>query len=379
MTRQFKYWKKRSVIEIKPTPIIGNLGDLLTAKRSAAQWVQDIYNYGAGSPYVGFYLFDQPCLLIRDPELIKNVLVRDFNYFQDRYACASPDDKLACANLFLMKNPTWKMLRSKLTPVYTSAKLKKMFALMMEVGDDLDTHMASLDLCGQGANLEMKDLCLLSIFFMPKFSKPLGFKLFSESSRNFLRQTTWDALAERERSGIIRDDLVGLLVELKKAYYKDPDNANFVFDGDNLVAQLAIFFTAGFERFLDRVACVDYKVPNSNLIIEKGTPVFIPMMGLHYDPQYFPEPDKYDPERFTENNKKLRKSCVYFPFGEGPHICIGMRIGLLQVKLGLVKLLMKHEFSPCKDTIIPLRISPKCLTTTSEEGIFLNVKKLPTK
>ncbi|KAK0073844.1 hypothetical protein PV325_009112, partial [Microctonus aethiopoides] len=218
VTRKFGYWKNRGVIEIKPTAFIGNLGDVLTAKRSAAQWVQDIYNYEAGSPYVGFYLFDQPCLLIRDPELVKNVLVRDFDYFQDRYARANPEDKLASASLFLIKNPTWKMVRSKLTPIYTPAKLKKMFELMMEVGDDLDKHMESFDLSGQGENLEMKDLCvrfttdmigtttyglkvnslnnpesefrkcgqdifrltlyqnvqLLSIFFMPKFAKPLG-------------------------------------------------------------------------------------------------------------------------------------------------------------------------------------------------------------
>ncbi|KAK0071706.1 hypothetical protein PV325_012458 [Microctonus aethiopoides] len=163
MTRNFKYWTKRGVIEVKPKPFIGNFGDCLIAKRSAGQWVQDIYNYGTGSPF----------------------------------ARANPEDKLASASLFLMKNPTWKMVRSKLTTIYTPAKLKKMFELMMEVGDDLDKHMESFDLSGQ------------------------------ENSRNFLRQITWDALAERERSGIIKDDLVGRLVELRKAYYENPDKGDF--------------------------------------------------------------------------------------------------------------------------------------------------------
>lgn len=74
---------------------------------------------------------------------------------------------------------------------------------------------------------------------------------------------------------------------------------------------------------LDRVANENYKIPNSNLVIEKGTPITIPVSGLHYDPEYFPNPEKYDPERFSESNKKSRKQCVYLPFGEGPHVCIG--------------------------------------------------------
>lgn len=75
--------------------------------------------------------------------------------------------------------------------------------------------------------------------------------------------------------------------------------------------------------FLDRVATDTYKVPNSDLIIEKGTPIYISMLGMHYDPEYFPNPDKFDPERFSEENKRNIPSCVYLPFGDGPHACIG--------------------------------------------------------
>ena len=75
--------------------------------------------------------------------------------------------------------------------------------------------------------------------------------------------------------------------------------------------------------FLDRITLADYKVPNSDLVIEKGTPIFISMTGSHYDPRYFPNPEKYDPLRFTEEAKRARQNFVYFPFGEGPHSCIG--------------------------------------------------------
>lgn len=75
--------------------------------------------------------------------------------------------------------------------------------------------------------------------------------------------------------------------------------------------------------FLNRLPMENYKVPNSNLVLEKGTPVYIPMLGLHYDPKYFPDPHKFDPERFSKENKQNIPTCVYFPYGEGPHACIG--------------------------------------------------------
>lgn len=79
--------------------------------------------------------------------------------------------------------------------------------------------------------------------------------------------------------------------------------------------------------FLDRTVTEAYKVPNSDLVLEKGTPIYISVTGMHYDPQYYPDPDKYDPERFNEENKRNRPSCVFLPFGDGPHACIGEDIG----------------------------------------------------
>lgn len=81
--------------------------------------------------------------------------------------------------------------------------------------------------------------------------------------------------------------------------------------------------------FLDRVTTETYKMPNSDVVLEKGTPIYISMLGMHFDPEYFPDPNKFDPERFNEENKRNRPSCVYFPFGEGPRACIGKKIDLI--------------------------------------------------
>lgn len=67
----------------------------------------------------------------------------------------------------------------------------------------------------------------------------------------------------------------------------------------------------------------DYKIPGSNLTLKKGTTVFVSVFGMHYDPEYFPEPQKYDPDRFSEDYPNKHPPYTFLPFGEGPRICIG--------------------------------------------------------
>ena len=150
VTRKFNYWSKRGVKELAPTPFVGNFMDCLLSKKSAPQFLKDLYNYGRDLSLLGFYIFDKPYLLIRDPELIKHVLVKDFDYFPDRYSCADEkDDRLGYANVFMIKNPRWKSLRQKLTPFFTPGKLKKMFDIMLAVTYDLGKHLGSLHLEGR--------------------------------------------------------------------------------------------------------------------------------------------------------------------------------------------------------------------------------------
>lgn len=79
--------------------------------------------------------------------------------------------------------------------------------------------------------------------------------------------------------------------------------------------------------FLDRLCTEDFKIPDSDVVIRKGTPLFLSLYeGLHYDPAYYPDPYKYDPERFTEENKQKMIPFTYLPFGEGPHMCIGKSV-----------------------------------------------------
>jgi cytochrome P450 family 6 len=75
--------------------------------------------------------------------------------------------------------------------------------------------------------------------------------------------------------------------------------------------------------FLSRKCTKDYTIPDTDLVVEKGIQVVIPVLGLHRDPKYFPDPEKFDPERFNDEAKRSRPHYVYLPFGEGQRICIG--------------------------------------------------------
>ncbi|XP_077262487.1 cytochrome P450 6k1-like isoform X2 [Temnothorax americanus] len=486
MTRKFNYWKKRGVLEASPTPFFGNFTDCVFLKRSPGFLLKDLYDQGKGLPCIGFYIFDKPALLVRDQEFVKNILIKDFNYFSDRYGSADANnDRLGYANVFFLKNPAWKLVRTKLSPFFTSGKLKKMFELMSECGDNLDTYLDSLKLEGKGMEIEIKELaakfttdiigttayglnvnCLnnpddefrkygkiiftfniirsfefFAIFFLPNIVGMARVKAFGKDASVFLRKVVWETITQRMKSGKKRNDLIDILIELKRNH-EDQDIGGFKFDGDDLIAQAAVFFTAGFETssttitftlyelathpeiqdrlrkeildaldetggkitydmilslpyldmvvsetlrmypplpFLDRTTTETYKVPNSDLVIEKGTPIFIPMIGLHYDSEHFPDPHEFDPERFTQENKRNRPSCLYFPFGDGPHSCIGTRMGLLQTKLGICTILRKYELTPSEKTLIPMVIDPKAFVTSPMGGnLYLNIRKVNT-
>jgi len=79
--------------------------------------------------------------------------------------------------------------------------------------------------------------------------------------------------------------------------------------------------------FLDRTCASDYKLPSPSgkgtITLPAGTAVFISVLGIQNDPKYFPEPEKFDPDRFTDDNIRSRSKYTYIPFGEGLRMCIG--------------------------------------------------------
>uniref|UniRef100_A0AAY4BXT5 unspecific monooxygenase n=1 Tax=Denticeps clupeoides TaxID=299321 RepID=A0AAY4BXT5_9TELE len=94
----------------------------------------------------------------------------------------------------------------------------------------------------------------------------------------------------------------------------------------------------------------------TGITIPKGTLIGIPVYALHRDPQLWPSPETFRPERFSKENKESVDPYAYLPFGIGPRNCIGMRYALMIMKLVLVKLLQNFTLETCKETQIPLEL-----------------------
>jgi cytochrome P450 len=69
---------------------------------------------------------------------------------------------------------------------------------------------------------------------------------------------------------------------------------------------------------LFRTTAKDYEVPNRNFTIEKGMQIFIPVYAIHHNAAFYPNPEKFDPERFTPEEIQKRPSTAYLTFGDGP-------------------------------------------------------------
>ncbi|XP_015834511.1 probable cytochrome P450 6a20 [Tribolium castaneum] len=127
---------------------------------------------------------------------------------------------------------------------------------------------------------------------------------------------------------------------------------------------------------LNRKCTKAYDVAGTNLHLDEGTMVVLPILGLQHDPEYYPDPSKYDPDRFSEENKNSRPPFTWMPFGEGPRICIGLRFGMLQAKVGLATLLGNYKVTLSQKTQTPLEMDCKAFITTTKEGIWLDFTRL---
>ncbi|CAG2182504.1 unnamed protein product, partial [Oppiella nova] len=127
LNKTFNYWKKLGVSGPKPYPIVGtNLYRFL--KPSPKVELDWFAKYGK---LYGVFNKTEPMIIIGEPELIKNVLVKDFHLFSDRKD-RPVDHKILNQHLFASRGDDWKRLRSILSPTFTSGKMKKMYPMIRE-------------------------------------------------------------------------------------------------------------------------------------------------------------------------------------------------------------------------------------------------------
>ncbi|KAF7286470.1 hypothetical protein GWI33_005109 [Rhynchophorus ferrugineus] len=99
---------------------------------------------------------------------------------------------------------------------------------------------------------------------------------------------------------------------------------------------------------IDRVCTKPYTIQSErpeevNVHLKPGDLLNIPYVALHRNPLFYPNPERFDPERFNEENKSKLVTFTYMPFGTGPRICIGSRFAIVELKSLLFKLLLNFE------------------------------------
>jgi cytochrome P450 family 6 len=133
----FTYWKKRNVPYVAPTFPYGNIADALFLKKSFGRVYEELYKKLDGEKYGGVYAFTKPVFIFRDPDIVKNILVKDFTSFHDRGLFNDEDIDPLIGHLFFLSGNRWKNLRVKLTPTFTSGKMKMMFQTLVDCGHEL--------------------------------------------------------------------------------------------------------------------------------------------------------------------------------------------------------------------------------------------------
>ncbi|XP_063534364.1 cytochrome P450 6B2-like, partial [Cydia strobilella] len=478
-TRTFSYWKDRNVAGPKPIPFFGNMYKSALRYDTWGGVYENIYKSFPNEKVVGIFRMTTPTILVRDLDILKHILVKDFDNFVSRGVEFSQTG--LGQNLFHSDGETWLGLRSRFSPIFTNSKLKNMLYLINDRADKFtnyvseitamtpehDIHdlvqkytMSTISACAFGLDIDTfrGDIQTLKRvdkeMFTPSFGmefdmlfpgvlKKLNMSLFPAYLSKFFKELVETVLTQRNGKPSNRKDFMDLILEIKnkkqvEVAKKDSDGEAHTIEITNNVieAQAFIFYVAGYEtsastmgfmlyrlaldtkiqdrlrneideylerhggrieldtvselQYLDQVfsetlrmypivdkllrkAENDYKLPGMNVTVAKNQVVVVPVLGIHHDEKYYPEPEKFDPDRFSPENVAARHSFAYLPFGLGPRHCIGMRFARVQSWVCIIRLLSKFRLEAGKNTIRSFSHNPYRIVVAPNKPVYLNI------
>lgn len=291
------YWDRRGIKSLKPTFPFGNFGKTFLMKRSMGELTRDFYN-STDEPYIGIYGSLRPVLLVRDPELIRKILIKDFNYFPNRGIHVDEVNDPLSGHLFALEDQKWKTLRSKLSPTFTSGKLKAMFPTLIECSKVLEEYLDKR--VENKEEFEVRELsashstnviasvafgidinCIYDSneafrvagrkifepslrnairgvlnFICPRYMQTFGFKAVDHDVEDFMMSVVKNNLDLREKNNITRKDFFQLLVQMRNGMDVSKDDqwtsakrtdGKYELSVGEVAAQSFVFFAAGFE------------------------------------------------------------------------------------------------------------------------------------
>ena len=121
----------------------------------------------------------------------------------------------------------------------------------------------------------------------------------------------------------------------------------------------------------ERVCKKDVEVKGLN--IKKGTIIQMSISAAHFNEEFFAEPEKFKPERFLKENAENIIPYTYRAFSGGPRVCLGQRFAMIEMKIGMAKLLEKFKIETCPDTKLVLKAGDQFILNFEE--MYLKLTK----
>ncbi|BES97499.1 cytochrome P450 [Nesidiocoris tenuis] len=298
-----QYWKKRNVPHLEPTLFFGNMFDVVVKRRTQDEIIASIYAAFPEEPIVGYYHFMGPRLIVRDIQQIERVLIKDFKHFMDRVPPTDLKTNALNINLFGLTGNTWRALRTKFSPMFTTGKLRDMLNQVTSTSGELvkllDKNLNAVDIKEQSSKfaLDIIASCAFGIepgaldrednefkkeaerafkaspaaFFramlnisFPALAQKLKITFLRNSTTEYFSNVVRDTLNHRRESSMVRNDFVQLMVTLQKqgtldVGKYDPNDEYLMIDNsaavdekieltdDILIGQSFVFLLAGFE------------------------------------------------------------------------------------------------------------------------------------
>ncbi|KAJ8714473.1 hypothetical protein PYW07_002698 [Mythimna separata] len=382
-TKNYNYWKARNVKGPTPIPFFGNFIDVFFRRKHVGVLFSEIYKQYPNEKVVGLYRMTSPTLLIRDLDIVKQVLIKDFDSFPDRglyYSKQQLGDNLFHADVTVMK-----ILRKHLTTVFTASKFKANFQVLAGRGDKFVEYLENATLKEQELNTlpafrkygadsimmgafgidmdpynDENNLCdlldaaiqtpsyflELELLFPGTLSK-YNLSIFPDNVAKFCKQIIQigSQLAAVSKFDQIRtmDVLMGLRREGNASSGKVAEGEkelNMEVTDDVLAGQVFIFYFAGYG--------------NNSLL---GTYAMY-HLARNPDAQEKLVQEIKDVLRKHDENVKERHSCAMVSFGLGPRSCLGLRFAQLQFGICMVKVLSRFRVECTKNTVDKITITP---------------------
>ncbi|EDW46716.1 cytochrome P450 9b2 [Drosophila sechellia] len=195
-----------------------------------------------------------------------------------------------------------------------------------------------------------------------------------ENNSNLICTTTFELL----HSPDVQERLYEEIIETKNAL----NGASLTYDAVQKMTYMDMVISESLRKWTlaaatDRVCSKDYTLTDDDgtklFDFKVGDRINIPISGLHWDDRYFPEPRKFDPDRFSEERKGDMVPYTYLPFGVGPRNCIGNRYALMQVKGMLFNLLLHYKIEASPRTIKDLWGSARGFNFTPRSGFWMHL------